>query len=182
MAIALRNSTSKSPVVKGKKSLARKRARPGKTKGGDPYASGIPTDAEIEAAPTLLAGTGRGNPGCPTLAVNPRKRPSYVTVTESESGAVRATVRGVDVTGILRWIGKAGFKWQVAATWLQLMCIPLRRNTIVSQVSAGSGYNPKRWGADKQTLRGPIPDVDHVTIAEIKRVARGEVDFDFDVV
>lgn len=166
---------------KASKPQGLKRARRGNTKGGIPYASGVPSPEAIEAQPTLLSGTGRGNPACPTLKVPSVLRPPFVSVVEGENGAIRATVREVDVTGILRWIGQQGYSWHVAATWLTEMGIPLRRNTIVSQVSAGSGYDPIRWGKDRETLRGPIPDVDSATASEIKRVARGEVDYAFDV-
>lgn len=138
---------------------------------GKPHVSLLSTAEQVAETPTLRSGTGRGSAGCPVLAVKGRKPPSYVTLHTDDAGRTRGTIDGVDISAVFRWIGTQGYSWHVSATFASMLGIPSRRNTLVSQTSAGSDEERIEKYGKGNSLRGPIPDVTPIIRRDVKRAA-----------
>lgn len=145
------------------------------------HVSGVPTPADVVLHPETLSGTGRGTPGCPALKVKASKRPAYVVVTEGDSsGACRATIEGIEYSSLLRWIGSLGYSHHVAASVLTYWCIPSRKNTIVSQTSAGKDENREDKYGKGSSLRGEIGTPGPRAKADVLRIAKLEPDYEYE--
>ncbi len=142
---------------------------------GKPHRSALASKELVSQHPTFLSGTGRGTAECPLLKVS-RTTANGCKWEADAKGRIRGNIQGEDYTAVLRWIGANGFTWHDAAGMLRVLGIPSRRNTIVSQVSAGSN------AVKGETIRGSVPKLTPVQVAFVKSaIRRGKAEYEFDL-